>query len=168
MTNSESATVAHDTICMLAMDERSTLAAACSTNGAIHKVPGRVGDGAVPGGGAYIDAEVGGCAATGDGDVHLRYLPCMQVVTALQAGANPTRAAEDVVRTIAQRTRGKYNGAIVALGKDGRHGAAAFGFAAFSYAYVDGESKKVQIVRVEPLQVALENASDVYNTIPRP
>ena len=42
------------------------------------QVPGRVGDAAVPGGGAYADSEVGACGSTGDGDLHLRFLPCYQ------------------------------------------------------------------------------------------
>lgn len=44
------------------------------------QVPGRVGDAAVPGGGAYADSDVGACGSTGDGDVHLRFLPCYQVL----------------------------------------------------------------------------------------
>ena len=43
------------------------------------QIPGRVGDAGIPGGGAYVDSAVGGCASTGDGDVHLRFLPCYQV-----------------------------------------------------------------------------------------
>lgn len=35
----------------------------------------RVGDSPIPGSGAYADNEVGGAAATGDGDVMLRFLP---------------------------------------------------------------------------------------------
>jgi isoaspartyl peptidase/L-asparaginase-like protein (Ntn-hydrolase superfamily) len=50
---------------MVAVDARGSVAAGSSSNGAIHKVPGRVGDAAVPGGGAYADSEVGGCGATG-------------------------------------------------------------------------------------------------------
>ena len=55
----------HDTIAMVAVDAAGSVAAGASSNGAIHKVPGRVGDAAVPGGGAYADSEVGGCGATG-------------------------------------------------------------------------------------------------------
>ena len=43
----------------------------------IHKIPGRVGDSPIPGAGSYIN-EAGGCAATGDGDVMMRFLPCYQ------------------------------------------------------------------------------------------
>jgi isoaspartyl peptidase/L-asparaginase-like protein (Ntn-hydrolase superfamily) len=60
-----SAAAGHDTIAMVAIDAAGSVAAAASSNGAIHKVPGRVGDAAVPGGGAYADSAVGGCAATG-------------------------------------------------------------------------------------------------------
>ena len=70
---------AHDTIALVAISADGSIAAGASTNGAIHKVPGRVGDGAVAGGGAYADSQVGACGATGDGDVHLRFMPCYQV-----------------------------------------------------------------------------------------
>lgn len=59
----------HDTIAMVAIDAAGAMAAATSTNGAAHKVPGRVGDGPIVGSGAYVDGEVGGCGATGDGDI---------------------------------------------------------------------------------------------------
>lgn len=35
----------------------------------------RIGDSPIPGSGAYADNAVGGAAATGDGDVMLRFLP---------------------------------------------------------------------------------------------
>lgn len=52
---------------------------AAETHCCVLQVPGRVGDAAVPGGGAYADDEVGACGSTGDGDIHLRFLPCYQV-----------------------------------------------------------------------------------------
>lgn len=42
------------------------------------QVPGRVGDASIPGGGAYAESGVGGCASTGNGDLHIRFLPCHQ------------------------------------------------------------------------------------------
>ncbi len=60
------------------------IAAATSTNGASHKVPGRVGDGPIPGAGAYAEQGIGGCGGTGDGDLHMRFAPCYQVPTARQ------------------------------------------------------------------------------------
>ena len=35
-------------------------------------------DSAVAGAGAYAETGVGGCGSTGDGDIHLRFLPCYQ------------------------------------------------------------------------------------------
>ena len=35
----------------------------------------RVGDSAIPGSGAYVDNMIGAAAATGDGDVMMRFLP---------------------------------------------------------------------------------------------
>ena len=142
----------HDTISVIAIDSQGSMAAACSSNGAIHKVPGRVGDCAIAGASAYVDSEVGGCGATGDGDLHLRFLPCYQVVENMRGGMNPKAAAEDVVRRI-QRKVGveRYTGALVAVGRGGRHGAASSGGWKFQYAWRDGESTKTHIVTVDSL-----------------
>ncbi|KAI0224305.1 N(4)-(Beta-N-acetylglucosaminyl)-L-asparaginase [Lamellibrachia satsuma] len=51
------------------------MAVGTSTNGASHKIPGRIGDSPIMGAGAYVDNSVGGAAATGDGDVMMRFLP---------------------------------------------------------------------------------------------
>jgi Asparaginase len=56
---------AHDTIAILALDADGHVAAATSTNGNCGKVPGRVGDAAVVGAGAYAVTGVGACGATG-------------------------------------------------------------------------------------------------------
>lgn len=71
---------AHDTIAMLSLDEAGRIAAGTSTNGNCGKVPGRVGDAAIVGAGAYAAAGAGACGATGDGDVMMRFLPCYQVL----------------------------------------------------------------------------------------
>lgn len=34
-----------------------------------------MGDSPIPGAGAYVDEAVGGAAATGDGDIMMRFLP---------------------------------------------------------------------------------------------
>ena len=48
------------------------------------QIPGRMSDSAVAGAGAYADSRVGGCGSTGDGDIHLRFLPCYQVLPPVQ------------------------------------------------------------------------------------
>lgn len=64
----------HDTIGMIALDTYGRVAVATSTNGAIHKIPGRVGDSPIVGSGGYCMHGVGGAVATGDGDVLMRFL----------------------------------------------------------------------------------------------
>lgn len=62
----------HDTIGMVVVDERGNLACGTTTNGAANKISGRVGDSPIAGAGCYVDNDVGGAAATGDGDVMMR------------------------------------------------------------------------------------------------
>ncbi|KAI7839426.1 hypothetical protein COHA_006827 [Chlorella ohadii] len=119
---------------MVAIAADGSVAAGASSNGAIHKIPGRVGDAAVPGGGAYADSEVGGCGSTGDGDTHLAFLPCFTVVELMRQGRSPQEAAEEAVQRMARRRPG-YVGAVVAASRDGSHGAAAFGWS-FAYSVV--------------------------------
>jgi N4-(beta-N-acetylglucosaminyl)-L-asparaginase len=63
----------HDTIGVIAIQPNGDIAAGTSTNGARHKVPGRVGDSPVIGSGAYVDNDVGAAVATGDGDLMMRF-----------------------------------------------------------------------------------------------
>lgn len=65
----------HDTIGVIAIDKQGKIAAGTSTNGAINKIPGRIGDSPIAGAGAYADQEVGAAAGTGQGDVMMRFLP---------------------------------------------------------------------------------------------
>lgn len=65
----------HDTISILAIDSQGRTAAGSSTNGAKHKIPGRIGDSPIAGAGAYADQDVGAAAQTGDGDIMMRFLP---------------------------------------------------------------------------------------------
>ncbi|RHY15781.1 hypothetical protein DYB37_011063 [Aphanomyces astaci] len=69
----------HDTIGMIALDTHGRMAAGTSSNGASHKIMGRVGDAPLPGAGCYVDNDKGAAAATGDGDVMMRFLPSYQV-----------------------------------------------------------------------------------------
>jgi N4-(beta-N-acetylglucosaminyl)-L-asparaginase len=67
----------HDTIGMVVLDYVMKKAAGTSTNGARNKIPGRVGDSPIAGAGSY-SGDGGGAAATGDGDVMMRFLPTYQ------------------------------------------------------------------------------------------
>lgn len=144
----------HDTIAVVAIDSSGRAAVAASSNGAAHKVPGRAGDAAVPGGGAYA-TRFGGCGSTGDGDLHLRYWPCVRAMASLERGMSPREAAEDAVRRIAEREPTYVGALVVACSKTGEVGAAAHGWE-FSYTVarrgVRGGDPVV--VGVEPLVVS--------------
>ncbi|KAG8222341.1 hypothetical protein J437_LFUL001327 [Ladona fulva] len=122
----------HDTIGMIAIDTEGNIAAGTSTNGANHKIPGRVGDSPIPGSGAYADNEVGAAAATGDGDVMMRFLPSFLAVEEMRKGFQPDIAGQYAMRRIA-KFYPKFMGGIVVVNKDGQYGAACHGLSKFHY-----------------------------------
>jgi isoaspartyl peptidase/L-asparaginase-like protein (Ntn-hydrolase superfamily) len=97
------------------------------------KVKGRVGDVAVPGAGAYLDNDVGGAAATGNGDVMMRFSPAFFAVEQMRQGASPEEACR---RSLARIEAKGYRvpAALVALSKTGVFGAARIGEPPFPYA----------------------------------
>lgn len=113
---SESVMRSHDTISMIAVDKKGRSACGSSTNGLKHKIAGRVGDAAIPGGGCYADSRVGACAATGDGDIHVRFLPCYQAVENMRNGKSAQEATDDAMRRIVDKLghQSDFQGAIVA------------------------------------------------------
>ncbi|XP_054930797.1 N(4)-(Beta-N-acetylglucosaminyl)-L-asparaginase-like isoform X3 [Dermacentor andersoni] len=111
----------HDTIGMVVIDGSKRLAAGTSTNGMNHKIPGRIGDSPIPGAGAYADQEVGGAAATGDGDILMRYLPSFHAVESMRRGADPRSASVAALHLIV-RHHPQFVGALVAVSVDGTYG----------------------------------------------
>ncbi|XP_071951860.1 N(4)-(Beta-N-acetylglucosaminyl)-L-asparaginase-like [Antedon mediterranea] len=130
----------HDTIGMVIVDTEGNLAGGTTTNGANHKVPGRVGDSPIAGAGAYVDNDVGGAAATGDGDVMMRFLPSYQAVESMRQGMDPATAAQDAIKRIL-RFYPKFSGALVAVNKTGNYGAACHGFGTFHYSVRNANMK---------------------------
>lgn len=66
----------HDTVGAVAIDVNGDLAAATTTGGTPFKLPGRVGDSALVGSGAYADNELGAASATGLGETILKVVLC--------------------------------------------------------------------------------------------
>ncbi|KAK3385687.1 asparaginase-domain-containing protein [Podospora didyma] len=147
----DAAMSSHDTISMVAIHSSGAMAAGTSTNGASHKVPGRVGDGPIVGSGSYVDGEVGGCGATGDGDIMMRFLPCYQAVENLRRGMSPKEAAEDAVRRMVRKYPSVASG-IVVVDNKGDHGAAGSGWT-FTYAFRGGDMNATEVVTVPPVEV---------------
>lgn len=141
----------HDTIGMIAMDSRGKLASGTSTNGLRHKISGRVGDSPVPGSGSYAAKEAGASAATGDGDVMMRFLLSYQAVENLRRGMSAQEAANDVIQRQISRTGKPYaEAAVIVLSKDGSYGTACCGFKKFPYVISDSR-KQIQTFVTECL-----------------
>ncbi|KAK8386484.1 hypothetical protein O3P69_010839 [Scylla paramamosain] len=134
----------HDTIGMIALDSQGHIAGGTSTNGVRNKIPGRVGDSPIPGSGAYVDKFVGGAAATGDGDVMMRFLPALVAVEGMRAGLSPHKAAEMAIYRVAQYYP-DFMGAVVALNMKGEYGAACHGIDHFPYSVASRETDVVEV-----------------------
>ncbi len=137
----------HDTIAMITIDVHGNMAAGTSTNGLSHKVPGRVGDGPIAGSGAWVDSDWGGCGATGDGDIMMRFQPCYQAVQNLRAGHTPRQAAEDALGRIERFFA--FAGALVVVDRQGNHGAASWGMP-FAYSVRMGNMNATSVVDIVP------------------
>jgi len=141
----------HDTIGMIAINSHGDIAAGTSTNGATFKITGRVGDSPIPGSGAYVDNEFGAAAATGDGDVMMRFLPSYQTVENMRSGMPPSEAAEHALRRIIKYYP-HFEGALVAANKTGSFGAACYGWT-FQYSVMTPQMDKPEIVTVKPFEL---------------
>ncbi|XP_033920801.1 N(4)-(beta-N-acetylglucosaminyl)-L-asparaginase [Melopsittacus undulatus] len=113
----------HDTIGMIVIGGSGTVVSGTSTNGAIHKIPGRVGDSPIAGAGSYADSTAGGAAATGDGDIMMRFLPSYQAVEYMRMGTDPAVACQKVISRI-QKYAPKFFGAVICANRTGSYGAA--------------------------------------------
>jgi N4-(beta-N-acetylglucosaminyl)-L-asparaginase len=92
----------HDTIGVLALDSRATLAGACSTSGLGFKLPGRVGDSPIIGHALYVDPGVGAAVTTGHGELVMSVCGAFLAVEMLRRKASPINAAMEVLKRIQQ------------------------------------------------------------------
>ncbi|XP_065883752.1 putative N(4)-(beta-N-acetylglucosaminyl)-L-asparaginase GH22932 isoform X2 [Dysidea avara] len=113
----------HDTIGVVVIDDKGNVAAGTTTNGLTYKIAGRVGDSPIMGAGSYADAEVGGAACTGDGDIMMRFLPSYQAVESMRLGKPPKEAADDAIKRIEKYYPG-FSGAIIVANIKGEYAAA--------------------------------------------
>ena len=123
-----SAYTGHDTVCVLALDERGGMVAGTSTSGLFLKKPGRVGDSPIIGSGFYCDARCGAAAATGLGEDIMRGCLSYEIVSRMRDGADPKSACEGALQALSRRKAelGEDAGSIsvIALSPEGTFGAA--------------------------------------------
>lgn len=124
----------HDTVGCIALDAAGNLCVGCSTNGREFKIPGRVGDSPIIGAGAYCDQAVGAAVATGNGDVMMRFLPTYHAVELMRGGMEPAAAARAAIQRI-EDAGYRIDGGVVAVRRDGAHGAAKTGWQGSNFSY---------------------------------
>ncbi|KAB2654626.1 MAG: N(4)-(beta-N-acetylglucosaminyl)-L-asparaginase [Verrucomicrobia bacterium] len=144
----KSAAKNHDTIALILLAPDGHLYGGCSTSGWAYKLPGRVGDSPIIGGGLYVDDEVGAAGATGIGENVMRYCGSFQVVSFMQRGATPTEACLETVKAIARKDPKGADLSInfIAVDKKGRYGAAGSA-QGFSYSVTTPKFSQVETGR---------------------
>lgn len=110
------------------------------------QIAGRVGDSPIPGSGCYVDSEVGGAAATGDGDIMMRFAPSLQAVLYMKQGMSVLEACNKSIQSIFQKFS-TFSGGMVCVGKGGEHAGVAVNMQ-FSYSYMAGNMDQVLVVPV--------------------
>ena len=124
----------HDTIGMLGIDSNGDLAGSCTTSGMGYKMQGRVGDSPIIGAGLYVDNEVGGAVATGNGELMMKTLGSFLVVELMKQGANAQEACEEAIdRIVKKYDYQQMQVGYLALDKSGNTGAYAI-TGGFNYA----------------------------------
>ncbi len=135
----------HDTISMLAIDKNGDISGACTTSGMAFKMHGRVGDSPIIGAGMFCDNEVGGAAATGQGELVMKTLGSFLVVELMRNGMSPMEACKEAVLRIVKKIPDYQNSQIgyIALNKAGEVGAYCL-HPGFNYAlYRDGKNQLI-------------------------
>jgi isoaspartyl peptidase/L-asparaginase-like protein (Ntn-hydrolase superfamily) len=145
----------HDTVTVLALDQKGSLGGVCSTSGLAHKLPGRVGDSPLIGHGLYVDNSAGAAGGTGVGEEIIRIGGSLSIVEAMRGGKSPQEACEQAIRKVNSLAvrRGVHPSevAFLALDPQGRVGAACTARTNFQYAV--GRGDKVELLRAKEIQV---------------
>ena len=112
----------HDTVGVLAIDEKGTMAGACSTSGLPYKLPGRVGDSPILGHGLYVDPKVGAAVATGNGELMMGVSASFLVVEFMRSGKTPMEAVQGVLRRVSEsyQLQERQQCGLIALRPDGQ------------------------------------------------
>jgi N4-(beta-N-acetylglucosaminyl)-L-asparaginase len=134
----------HDTIGMLAIDRNGNISGACTTSGIAFKMPGRVGDSPIIGAGLYVDNDVGGAAATGQGELILKIVGSFLITEFMRNGYSPSIACKKAVKRIYEKCPDErhYQVAFIAVDKSGRTGGYSL-HKGFDYALRQGDKNEL-------------------------
>ena len=129
----------HGTVGAVAVDAQGHVAAATSTGGLLFKLPGRVGDTPIIGGGTYADDEAGACSCTGQGEAILKVTLARSAIDRLRGGGGAQAAAEAAIAELSRRTGGEAGLILV----DARGGVGfAFTTTRMSRAWADAQHRE--------------------------
>ncbi len=92
----------HGTINCIALNEKGDMSAVTTTSGLAWKIPGRLGDSPIVGGGLWLDQDVGGAGSTGRGEENLRVCGAHTIVENMRRGMSPKEAALDALNRVAR------------------------------------------------------------------
>jgi beta-aspartyl-peptidase (threonine type) len=107
----------HGTVGAVARDSQGNIAAATSTGGTTNKLPGRVGDSPVIGGGTYANNATCAVSCTGDGEFFIRAAVAYQVSALMELrGMSLSEAAQ---RALAGAQKLGGTGGLIAVDKSG-------------------------------------------------
>lgn len=136
----------HDTIGMLAIDNANNLSGGVSTSGMAWKIHGRVGDSPIIGAAMFVDNEIGGAVATGNGEYVMRTVGSFLIVEKMRDGLSPQEACAFAIKRIYKTAKTNRDVQIgyLAIDKKGEVGAYSL-YDGFTYAVTtDNESKIVK------------------------
>jgi len=92
----------HGTINCIALNDKGEMSAVTTTSGLAWKIPGRLGDSPIVGGGLWLDQDVGGAGSTGRGEENLRVCGAHTIVENMRRGMSPKEAALDALKRVAR------------------------------------------------------------------
>jgi L-asparaginase / beta-aspartyl-peptidase len=107
----------HGTVGAVALDAAGNLAAATSTGGHTHKLPGRVGDTPIIGAGTYADNRACAISATGDGEYFIRLNAGHEIAARVRFLGEPLQQAAEFVLQELEQLGG--SGGVVAVDRQG-------------------------------------------------
>lgn len=91
---------------------------------------------------------IGAAAATGDGDVMMRFLPSFVAIESLRNGQSPKKAAQLAIERI-KEFHPKFFGGIIVMNQRGVYSAACNGMSHFPFSVGKGNSVIVENVPCE-------------------
>ena len=90
----------HGTINCIALNEKGEMSAVTTTSGMAWKIPGRVGDSPIIGGGLWLDQDIGGAGSTGRGEENIRACGAHTIVENMRHGMSPKEATLDALKRV--------------------------------------------------------------------